>query len=62
MAAILQKAQGFFLKCARVWAIMRKPTKEELKTTSKASGLGILLIGIVGFAIAIIMRFVFLKL
>jgi len=35
----------------RVLQVASKPTKEEFKTGSKISGLGIALIGIIGFAI-----------
>lgn len=35
----------------RVLKITKKPNNEEFKTTVKISGLGILIIGIIGFAI-----------
>ena len=61
MAEIFSKLQEFLVKCSRVWAVMKKPNKEELKITAQASGLGILLIGLMGFLIAIIVRFLLIK-
>lgn len=51
----LEDLKNFVFKCTRVWNITRKPTKEEFKTIAKASMLGILLIGLVGFLIATLM-------
>jgi len=53
---IMQSIKEFLLKCSRVWSIMRKPTKEEIKTISIASGLGMLLLGLLGFIVSIIVR------
>lgn len=53
---IMQPIKEFLLKCSRVWSIMRKPTKEEIKTISIASGLGMLLLGLIGFIVSIIVR------
>jgi protein transport protein SEC61 subunit gamma-like protein len=53
---IMQPIKDFLLKCSRVWAVMRKPTKEEIKTIAIASGLGILLIGALGFIVSVIIR------
>jgi len=38
----------------RVLAIARKPTMDEFKNTAKITGLGILVIGMIGFIIYII--------
>lgn len=51
----LVKFKNFVFKCTRVWKITRKPTKEEFKTIAKASLIGILVIGLVGFLIATFM-------
>ena len=53
---ITQSIKEFLLKCSRVWSVMRKPTKEEIKTISIASGLGMLLLGALGFVVSIIVR------
>jgi len=45
------KLQSFTIQCARVLSITRKPTKEEWKTIVKMSGIGITIIGMLGFLI-----------
>lgn len=44
----------FFHECKRVWRVARKPDKSEYLTIAKVTGLGILLVGFVGFIIMII--------
>ena len=58
MVEIISKLQDFVLKCSRVWTIMRKPTKEELKITAQAAGIGMLLVGLFGFLISTVMRLI----
>jgi len=55
------KLKSFTSQCVRVWHLLRKPTKEEFITVSKISAIGLGLIGVLGFVIAIIMSFVFPK-
>ena len=45
------KLHGFFLECVRVITVTKKPNKQEFITTVKVSGIGILLIGMIGFLI-----------
>lgn len=40
-------------ECKRVLQVTKKPTKEEYKAIVKASGLGILIIGLIGFLLTI---------
>jgi len=47
----LNKLKLFYTECLRVWKITRRPDKEEFKTIVKISGLGILLIGVIGFLV-----------
>jgi len=49
-------AKSFFLKCKRVWHVLKKPTKKEFETIAKVSALGILALGVLGFLISIIMK------
>ncbi len=56
MKRILTPLKSFLLQCGRVWRIMRKPTNEEFKNISKVSGIGILIIGLVGFLVAIVVN------
>jgi len=58
---IMLKIKSFTSQCVRVWHLLRKPTKEEFITVSKVSAIGLGLIGVLGFLIAIIMNFVFPK-
>lgn len=56
---IFQKGKDFWNKCVRVLRVARKPTGEEVKQVSKVSALGILAIGLIGFAIGLIYILVF---
>lgn len=47
----LQKLKTYWVECVRVLRVTKKPTAEEFKTIVKISGLGILLIGLIGFII-----------
>ena len=42
----------------RVFNLTRKPTWEELKTIIKVTGLGILVIGLIGFLVFMIMFYI----
>ncbi|MEM3374606.1 MAG: protein translocase SEC61 complex subunit gamma [Candidatus Woesearchaeota archaeon] len=46
---MLQNLKSFIIECKRVLTVTKKPTKEELQTIVKVSGLGILLLGLMGF-------------
>ncbi len=48
--------KSFFLKCKRVWHTLKKPTKEEFNQTTKISAIGIGILGLLGFIIALIMN------
>jgi len=49
--SFMMKAKRFGKECLRVLRVTKKPTKEEFKTIVKVSGLGILIIGLIGFLI-----------
>ncbi|MFH2027559.1 MAG: protein translocase SEC61 complex subunit gamma [Nanoarchaeota archaeon] len=51
---VLNKLKTFGKECIRVLKITKKPDSFEFKTTVKASGLGILIIGGIGFIVHII--------
>jgi protein transport protein SEC61 subunit gamma-like protein len=51
---IFSKLKNFVRESVRVLKITKKPTKEEFKTISKVSGLGILIIGLLGFIVHLI--------
>jgi protein transport protein SEC61 subunit gamma-like protein len=47
----------FFQNCKRLFKVARKPDQEEYLRVAKITGLGILLIGAVGFAIMLLKQF-----
>lgn len=57
---MLEKTKIFFGKCRRVWQVLKKPTKKEFEQTTKISAIGIALLGLIGFIIALIME-IFIK-
>ncbi len=52
--SFILKSKSFIKECIRVLKVTKKPDKEEFKTIVKVSGLGILIIGLVGFIIQMI--------
>ncbi len=56
MKNILTPVKSFFLKCKRVWRVLRKPTKKEFQTVSKISAIGILILGAFGFLISLVVK------
>ncbi len=46
---MIQKLNTFIAECKRVLMVTKKPDKQEYSTTVKVSGLGILIIGALGF-------------
>lgn len=57
--AVFTKLRSFTLECRRVLTVTKKPTKEELMNIVKVAGIGIILIGLIGFVLQIINRIVF---
>ena len=53
------KVKRFGKECLRVLRITKKPTGEEFKTIVKVSGLGILIIGMIGFIIQMLKQVLF---
>ena len=48
--------KGFLKNCMRVLKVTRRPTKKEYTTASKITGLGIIIIGSIGFVIFLIFK------
>ncbi|MBS3096103.1 protein translocase SEC61 complex subunit gamma [Candidatus Woesearchaeota archaeon] len=48
------KIKSFIGECLRVLKITKKPDSIEFKTIVKVSGLGILIIGLIGFVVQMI--------
>jgi protein transport protein SEC61 subunit gamma-like protein len=49
-----ERFKEFVSECKRVIRVTKKPTKEEYLTISKVAGIGILIIGFLGFALHLI--------
>ena len=47
----LEKLKTFLKECVRVLKITKKPSNFEFKTIVKISGLGMIIIGMIGFLI-----------
>lgn len=56
---MVQKFNSFVTQCIRVFKITRKPTKEEYQMIIKMSGIGIAIIGIMGFLITYLKELLF---
>ena len=48
----LQRLKSFIGECKRVLSVTKKPNREEFITIVKVAGIGILLIGLIGFLIS----------
>jgi len=49
-----EKIQSFFSSSMRIFNVSRKPDKREYSTMTKITGLGILIIGFIGFMVKLI--------
>ena len=55
--SIKLKIKRFGRECLRVLKITKKPNREEFQTIVKVSGLGMIIIGLIGFIIQMIKQF-----
>lgn len=53
------KIKRFFIECRRVLRVTKKPDSTEFKTIVKVSGIGMIIIGLVGFIIQIAYQLLF---
>jgi len=53
---IMEKLKAFLAQCRRVFMVSTKPTKEEFKQSVKITGIGIIIIGLIGFTIFLIVQ------
>jgi protein transport protein SEC61 subunit gamma-like protein len=54
----LNYLKSFGKQCIRVWHLLRKPEKEEFWIVAKVSAIGLLVVGAVGFLVALLMGFI----
>ncbi len=52
--SLIDKIKEFISECIRVLRVTKKPSNEEYKQIVKVSGLGILLIGFIGFLLQVV--------
>lgn len=57
--SVWEKLNSFVLECKRVLTVTKKPTGTEFKTIAKVTGLGILVIGLLGFLVNMIKQLLF---
>jgi protein transport protein SEC61 subunit gamma-like protein len=50
--------KDFIQQCGRVWTVTKKPSGVEFKTIAKASAIGLLAIGFVGFVVSMAIRMI----
>jgi protein transport protein SEC61 subunit gamma-like protein len=50
----MQKLKSFYAQCKRVFKVTKKPSRQEFMAIVKISGLGMLLIGFIGFIVHVI--------
>ena len=53
------RLKRYFVECKRVLRVTRKPDKVEFKTIVKVSALGMVIIGVIGFAISLVKELIF---
>jgi len=57
--SVFYKLKRFAIECRRVLTVTKKPTSYEYKTIVKVSGLGIMIIGLMGFILQMIRDLLF---
>ncbi|MBI2137996.1 protein translocase SEC61 complex subunit gamma [Candidatus Woesearchaeota archaeon] len=57
--SVWERFKRFLHECLRVLKVTKRPDKQEFLTTFKVAGLGMLIIGLLGFVIQLIKLFFF---
>ena len=57
--SLWQRFKRYVTECRRVLKVTKKPSSLEFKTIVKVSGLGIIIIGLVGFIITMVRQLAF---
>lgn len=58
MSNIIERLKGFLSQSKRVFQITKKPSRQEYMAIVKVTGLGIIIIGLVGLVIKIVAQMV----
>jgi protein transport protein SEC61 subunit gamma-like protein len=48
---VYQRLKSYVIECRRVLKVTKKPSRDEFKTIVKVSGLGMIIIGLIGFLV-----------
>jgi protein transport protein SEC61 subunit gamma-like protein len=59
--SMIDKLKEFTTECIRVLRITKRPNKEEFLTIVKVSGLGIAIIGVIGFILHVLNQLLIVK-
>ncbi|MBD3361882.1 protein translocase SEC61 complex subunit gamma [Candidatus Woesearchaeota archaeon] len=54
-----EKIKHFLVECKRVLKVTKKPSRDEFKNIVKVTGIGILIIGLIGFLIHFVKELIF---
>lgn len=54
-----ESINSFLKQCERVLRVSKKPDADEYKTVAKVTGVGIIIIGLVGFVVEILSQVLF---
>ncbi|AWX33278.1 protein translocase SEC61 complex subunit gamma [Methanosphaera sp. BMS] len=54
-----ESISSFLKQCERVLRVSKKPDMDEYKTVAKVTGLGIIIIGVIGFIVSILSQVIF---
>ncbi|MBS3167265.1 protein translocase SEC61 complex subunit gamma [Candidatus Woesearchaeota archaeon] len=55
---MLTKLRSFIIECKRVFQVTKKPSMDEFKAIVKVSGIGILVIGLIGFLVQMLWQLI----
>ncbi len=58
MSNIIERLKGFLSQSKRVFQITKKPSRQEYMAIVKVTGLGIIIIGLVGLVIKVVAQMV----
>lgn len=53
----LFRLKSFIMECKRVLKVTKKPSRDEFKIIVKASGIGMIIIGLIGFIVHMLKLF-----
>lgn len=54
-----ESISSFLKQCERVLRVSKKPDADEYKTVAKVTGLGIIIIGVIGFIVSLLSQVIF---